>query len=284
MKKALFTTAVLPLFCAFFLMGCAANGATSSNPKDKIQPTAGSVGLTYELDESGDFAICAGIGTATDLDIVIASHFEGIIVEEIATSAFSENDFIQSVHIPDGVKIINQKAFFECAVLTTVEISSTVTEIGAQAFRNCPKLNSVTIEDDNDLTKINLNAFSNCSSLTSFIIGDNSALTTISNYAFLECKKMTTFELGRNSQLKEIGYKSFQYADGLSKFFIPKSVESIGGYAFGGIGYDEGNGYQSTWIYIEAKTNGILWDGFWNSSNAHVVYERSYDDYLNDRK
>ena len=95
---------------------------------------------------------------------------------------------------------------------------------------------------------------------------------------------MTTFDLGRNSQLQEIGDFSFQYADGLSKFFIPKSVENISGYALVGIGCDEGNGYQSTWVYVEAESTGLLWDGFWNSSNAHVVYGRSYDDYLLDRK
>ena len=294
MIKAFVSTALLSLILIPFFTGCAPIASSSSSEseyndssssiEEEIEVTAGTDGLTYEMDKNGEFAICTGIGTATDADIVIASHYEGVLVEQIATSAFNGNAFIESVEIPEGVKIINQKAFFQCAALTTVEISSTVTEIGMHAFRNCPKLDSVTIADDNDLTKINLNAFEGCSSLTTFIIGDNSALTTIADYAFLECKKMTTFELGKNSQLKEIGYKSFQYADGLSKFFIPKSVEIIGGYALGGIGYDEGNGYQSTWIYVEAKSTGILWDGFWNSSNAHVVYERSYDDYLNDRK
>ncbi len=295
MKKALIATAVLSLFAALAFVGCAPIASASSSQTENvdgsssiqeelIEPTVGSDGLSYKMDENGEFAICTGIGTATNPDIVIASHYEGVIVEQVASSAFNGNAFIESVQIPEGVKIIKQKAFFQCAALTTVEISSTVTEIGIEAFKNCPKLDSVTVANDNDLTKINLNAFEGCSSLTTFIIGDNSALTTISSYAFNSCKKMTTFELGKNSQLKEIGGFSFQYADGLSKFFIPKSVESIGSYALGGIGYAEGNGYQSTWIYVEAKSTGILWDGFWNSSNAHVVYERSYDDYLNDRK
>ena len=295
MIKAFLSTAVLSVFCASFFVGCALNAppstvslesedSSSSEQTDTIETTVGSDGLSYKISDDGSFAICTGVGTATATDIVIASHYEGVVVEQIAASAFSENAFIENLQIPDGIKIIQQKAFFQCQALTTVEISSTVTEIGAQAFRNCPNLDSATIEDDNDLNKINLYSFADCASLTTFVVGDNSALTSISSYAFLKCRKMTKFDLGRNSQLKEIGGFSFQHADGLSKFFIPKSVESIGSYAFGGIGYPEENGYQSTWIYVEAKSSGALWDGFWNSSNAHVVYERSYDDYLNNNK
>ena len=159
MAKALFSTSLFTLLLAYLFAGCAANETTSSTPaQEVIEPTIGSNGLTYEMDETGDFAICTGIGNATDTDIVIASHFEGVIVQEIASSAFYQNESVQSVQIPDGIKIINQKAFFECASLTTVEISSTVTVIGAQAFRNCPKLNSVTVEDNNKLVKINLHA------------------------------------------------------------------------------------------------------------------------------
>lgn len=286
MRKKPLSTALLSLLIASLFVGCGTvnDSPSSSESTDYIEPTIGTDGLTYELADDGSFAICTGVGTATASDVIISSHFEGVLVQEVATSAFSENSSIQSIEIPDGIKTIKQKAFFQCSSLKTVEISSTITEIGAQAFRNCPKLDSVTIEDNNALTKINMHAFADCSALTKFVIGDNSALTTISSYAFNKCKKMTTFDLGENSQLKEIGGFSFQYADGLSKFFIPKSVEIIGSYALGGIGYDEGNGHQSTWVYVEAKTSGILWDGFWNSSNAHVVYERSYEDYLTDRK
>ena len=285
MRKTLLSTLLLSLLIVPLFAGCATeDSAPSSNTNDYIEPTIGTDGLTYELADDGSFAICTGVGTASATEVVVSSLYEGVLVQEIATSAFSENSSIQTIEIPDGLKKINQKAFFQCSALKTVEISSTVTEIGAQAFRNCPKLESVTIEDNNALTKINLYAFADCSALTSFVIGDNSALTTISAYAFNNCKKMTTFELGENSRLKEIGGFSFQYADGLSKFFIPKTVEIIGSYALGGIGYDEGNGYQSTWVYVEAKSSGTLWDGFWNSSNAHVVYERSYQDYLTDNK
>lgn len=88
------------------------------------------------------------------------------------------------MQIPDGIELINQKAFFECSALTTVEISSTVTLIGAHAFKNSPKLSIVTVADDNNLTKIDMQAFAECSALTTFVIGDNSALTTISDKAF----------------------------------------------------------------------------------------------------
>ncbi len=278
---SLFLSLIPLLVLSPFLFSC---GTENNKNTPDVPVTEGSAGLTYELSENGDYAICTGIGTATDNEITIASHYENVVVKEIETKAFNENATIEILTIPKGVEKINQKAFYNCALLKDVEISNTVVEIGPNAFNNCLKLLSVTIENDNALTKIGLYAFAECTSLEYFSIGDNSQLKTISTFAFNNCKKMTYFELGKNSKLEEIGNMAFQYTDGLEKFFIPQSVERIGGYCFGGIGYDEKNGYQSTWIYVEAQSTGISWDGFWNSSNAHVTFGKTYDDYLNDRK
>lgn len=94
MIRAFVSTILLSLLVAPLFVGCDVTDTSSSEPPKEITPTVGTDGLAYELSDNGDFAICTGIGTATLSDIVIASHFEGVIVEQITTSAFSKNEFI----------------------------------------------------------------------------------------------------------------------------------------------------------------------------------------------
>ena len=49
------------------------------------------------------------------------------------------------VTIPEGVTVIGEHAFFECASLTSVTIPEGVTEIGRFVFDDCKSLTDVTI-------------------------------------------------------------------------------------------------------------------------------------------
>lgn len=53
-----------------------------------------------------------------------------------------------------------------------VTISASITEIGAQAFEKCDKLNAVTFAANSKIEKIGTKAFADCSSLKSIIIPD----------------------------------------------------------------------------------------------------------------
>ncbi len=264
------------------------NAPPAQEPPQKEQPvienTVGTQGLTYETSKDGTYAICTGIGEVTQTSITVSSHYNGVIVKEIAANAFAENSFIEQITISNGVEDVQYKAFYQCSTLESVTLPFTLKSIGVYAFQNCESLKSVQIADDNELHKINNYAFSNCTALNRFTVGNNSKLKIIAMGAFDSCYRLTSFELGENSQLEEIGWAAFQYTYGLSKFFIPKSVERIGGYAFGAIGQKEDNGKRSAWIYVEAEKSGTFWDSFWNSSSAHETYGKSYSDYLNDRK
>ena len=58
----------------------------------------------------------------------------------IADSAFSFNDKIRCIEIPDTVTIINDKAFYYCTNLTSITIPESVTEIGKDCFAECKAL------------------------------------------------------------------------------------------------------------------------------------------------
>jgi len=83
----------------------------------------------------------------------------------IRMDAFSDCTKLSSINIPNGVKLVDDNAFSGCASLTSINIPDSVTSIGARAFQNCTKLASVTI--GSGVTKIGASAFNRCTSLTS---------------------------------------------------------------------------------------------------------------------
>ena len=73
---------------------------------------------------------------------------EDIVVEEIGKYAFAGNPYIESVSIPDTVKLIDDFAFENCFRLNKVIInskSSQLEEIGYFAFSYCDLLNMIVI-------------------------------------------------------------------------------------------------------------------------------------------
>ena len=75
-------------------------------------PAAGSLGLTYSINEDGETCTVAGIGSCTDTEIIIP------------------------VISPDGYTVtkIGKEAFYGCSGLTSVTILDSVASIGAGAF------------------------------------------------------------------------------------------------------------------------------------------------------
>lgn len=107
--------------------------------------------------------------------------------------------------VPKTVKYIAKKAF-SYARLSTINISSEVSEIGNYAFMYCVNLREIEIPSN--VVVINEGVFACCNSLKKVQI--SKGVKEIGEYAFL-CEK------GRSN---------------LEKVYIPQSVESIGEFAF----------------------------------------------------
>ena len=53
---------------------------------------------------------------------------------------------VESVHLPNSIKVISSYAFYECHSLKKITIPASVEEIGDHAFENCPSLEQTIIE------------------------------------------------------------------------------------------------------------------------------------------
>ncbi len=192
---------------------------------------------------------------------------EGVkIVQE---NAFYGCTSLETVKIPDTVKNIGSYAFSGCTSLSLVEIPNGVTNIGSFAFSGCTSLSSVEIPDS--VTNIGFCAFSSCKSLTSIVIPNG--VTTIGGSAFSGCKSLTSItipdsvtKMGSSAFSSCTNLTSIEFLDGvttigssafynctsLSSITIPDSVTEIGRSAF----------YKTAYYNNEANwENGALYIG-----------------------
>ena len=95
-----------------------------------------SIGLSYELNESGDAYIVTGIGTCQDNHIVFPEEYLGKPVTEIAASAFEGCMCIYSIAISKTITTIGSFAFSYCWNLKNVIIPKTVINLDKNIFQD----------------------------------------------------------------------------------------------------------------------------------------------------
>ena len=144
-----------------------------------------SEGLEFGLLSDGASYALIGMGTCTDIDLVIPSHYNGLPVTRILTySTFQTgedsppddipevdydrekykgislyNSNVRSIVIPGTVNTIEAYAFVECFHLESVILCEGVTSIEKEAFSCCNNLANISIPSS--VTYIEYRAFGN---------------------------------------------------------------------------------------------------------------------------
>ncbi|TVZ56290.1 putative secreted protein (Por secretion system target) [Lutibacter sp. Hel_I_33_5] len=153
-----------------------------------------------------------------------------------STSCFTGDLTLQSPFDYDGVTYtitkINDFAFSNCNVLTSIEIPDSVTSIGSYSFYNCTTLATVSLP--NSIPKIGVNTFEN--TIIQEINIPNS-VTKIEDSAFSGCKSLANVMIPNSLEL--IGKYAFYNCENLTKINIPESVTSLDVGAFSGTGLTE---------------------------------------------
>jgi len=156
----------------------------------------------------------------------------------VAITDHSFSDGHGVITFSGDVTSIGDSAFYY-AVLDSITIPPTVTNIGARAFESCFWLDSITIP--NGVVSIGEMAFSSCASLNSVTIPES--VTSIGRCAFNGCSKFTSIDVDAgNTHYVSIDGVLFNYAkDTLiqypagntrASYTIPHSVTNIEEFAF----------------------------------------------------
>ncbi len=175
--------------------------------------------------------------TPLEIPTKVTINSSDYYVTEIDSIAFRNNSKFSSVTLPDSLKIIRGKAFYNCTGLTgDLIIPDNVTYIGESAFYGCYNMKG-TLKLSEDLVTIGQYAFSRSSS-NNTNMGFSGSLVipnkvkTIGHYAFNYCTNLKG-SLDLPESLTSIGDRAFYYCSGFTgDLIIPKNVKTIGSYAF----------------------------------------------------
>lgn len=143
----------------------------------------------------------------------------------IAPGAFYGSK-LESIAIPDSVRVIGDEAFYSCTVLKKIALPPQLESIGEWALANCIGLTHVTIPDS--VTFIGDCAFNRCSGLRSMTL--SSGMTAIPD-GFLTNSYLLR-ELTIPDGVTAIGDSALAYCDSLGTVVIPAGVTFIAPDAF----------------------------------------------------
>lgn len=161
-------------------------------------------------------------------------YLNGTLVKDAHISSSTVNSYafynctsIQSVSFSNNVNFIGKYVFANCSNLgNSIEIPTTVTNLGDGAFYQCEALKRIYIYGN--ITSIGQETFRNCSALEFILLPPT--LEEIGNYAFSGCTNLEDLTLPET--LVSIGERAFQFCQKLKYLTIPDSVKTISAYAF----------------------------------------------------
>ena len=147
-----------------------------------------SEGLEFTISADRMGYLVSGIGSCTDVDIVVPDTYKNLPVVGVYEYAFRENTTIKSIYLPDGATVIETCAFWDCTSLESIILPNSITKIESGAFANCTSLKSFKIPEK--ITWIEDGTFLGCTSLTTLHIP--AAVSTIISMSFSNCSSLST--------------------------------------------------------------------------------------------
>ena len=181
---------------------------------------------------SGDFV---AIGKRAFVGNVVKQnqYLESVTVPEgvtvIKAEAFSGCENLRSVLLSaDGNIGLSQGVFADCECLREVANSENINSIGALAFSNCAALQGIAF--GNHLQRIGEGAFSNCHSLT--FVALPVSLKEVGDGAFANCKELAFYTAP--DTLSALSKWMFHECVSLREVVIPAAVSVIPESAFEG--------------------------------------------------
>lgn len=187
-----------------------------------------SEGLEIGIDEYSGAYLVLGRGECTDTQIYLPTTHEGTPVMGIAIAAFSSDDTLTHIVIPEGMTMIGDSAFSRCARLLSVEMPASVVTVNRALFEGCFRLTDVTLPEG--ILSIPDSCFAGCSSLKNITIP--STVTSIYASAFQKCLRLPEITIPEG--VTEIGNGAFEDCRDLTTLRLPKTLTVLRGTTFKG--------------------------------------------------
>lgn len=209
--------------------------------------------LKYRYDEYFDGAMVSRVSDLTVKNVVVPNtvrlHGNNVPVAGIKTLCFANCTQLKSLKLPNGWKQIEEKAFYNCRNLESLELGhpSEEARFNINALDYCEKLKelrfpaNVVVDYDsaptNSVEKLivvkssdEMNYVDRFAGMRKLEYADISVCNEISFAAFEDCLKLKKIVLGNN--LTKIEFSAFHGCESLEHIDIPKSVTTIGAFAF----------------------------------------------------
>ena len=143
-------------------------------------------------------------------------HIDLGVTENIAEEAFTNFYNLESLVLPSHLETVPYMAVAECVKLKSISIPATVTAIEDRAFENCRMLSSVAFAENGALTRIGNWAFYNNHELTNLVIPEG--VTEVGHAAFYGCTYLA--EMTLPSTVQEIADNGFALCGKLKKMHV----------------------------------------------------------------
>ena len=166
---------------------------------------------------------------------------------------------LSAIVLPEGLKYINNDAFYGCQHLTSVHIPASVVSIGNSIFAYT-KVSSVTVSSDNetyhsiDNCLIETNTKCLISGIATSIIPDDESVETIEQEAFVGTDIVS---LRIPDSVKTIGYHAFWGCSKLQNVVLSENLMDIDTEAFYYCENLQGNEYDNAY-YLGSDTNPYM--------------------------
>ncbi len=166
--------------------------------------------------------------TGTDTVVIVPETVGEYAVQEIGSAAFSGNNTLKSIILPDTVTTVRDNAFHNCDALVGVDLGKGINTIESFAFYDCDALTSFVFPDS--VTNTGNSVLENCDQLreVKFSIGWINA----GNGTVAACPMLTKIELPEG--MTAVPAYAFHYCSNLQEVILPDTLLAIGEYAFAG--------------------------------------------------
>lgn len=213
--------------------------------------------FAYSENDDGTVTITGGNIVTPKLEI--PAELEGKKVSAIGMNAFTGNNVITDLVIPEGVTTLNWYSFNTCRNLENVTLPDSLEFIDGWAFERCSRLKTISIPAN--VTQINGGAFAQNSSMTSITCDPaNKNYVSVNGVLFTkDMKELVAYPGGIQggytvpATVNHIGDAAFYGALGLDSVTILGNLDFIGFEAFA----------ECSKLTDVAIRDGVNYVGYW---------------------